>query len=189
MAVFDDLKNYKLYKDALIKAGASKQMADSKTAQICFTVCANNPKLLELIDLNEVYKKRVIELGNIESRINYAQSLEPKYDRIREFINSHKGVEKAADVYQANAEYIEKFNKSLDECETKEGRDALRLAQVFVNSVNTNTDQNNTAFINGLACILSRGECGSLFNGFKKLHAEDPRREDCTGDCGGMRDN
>lgn len=177
MEVLYGLKNYKLYKDALIKAGASKQMADSKTAKICFTVCANNPKLLELIDLDKACDKAKMELGDIKSQINLGKMLKPGYERIREFIKSHEGMEAAADIYQANAEYIEKFNKSLDECETKEGRDALRLAQVFVNSVNTNTDQNNTAFINGLACILSRGECGSLFNGFKKLNAKDQTKE------------
>ncbi len=177
MAVFDDLKNYKLYQDALIKAGANKRMANSKIAEVCFTVCANNPKLLELIDLDRACEKKKTELINIESQIHLAKMLKPEYERIKEFIKSHEGMEKAADIYQANVEYIEKFNKSLDECDTKEGRDALRLAQVFVNSVDTNTDQNNTAFINGLACILSRGECGSLFNGFKKLNAKDQTKE------------
>ncbi len=173
MAVFDGLKNYKLYKDALIKAGATAQMANSKTAELCFAVCSNNPKLLELIDLHKEDEEARVKLEAIKSQINYAKTLKPKYDRIKEFISSHEGMEKAAHIYQANAEYIKKFNKSLNECETKEGRDTLRLAQVFVNSVNAKTSQNNTAFINGLACILSRGECGSLFNGFRKLYTED----------------
>lgn len=56
--------------------------------------------------------------------------------------------------------YAEKFNQSLHECESDEGRDAMRAAQLFCNVVmnRISTPQNNTAFIYGLACILAGKE-------------------------------
>lgn len=45
--------------------------------------------------------------------------------------------------------------KALDECETAGGKDMLRLAQMFVNSVDVNSKYDNTAYIIGLAGILS----------------------------------
>ena len=52
-------------------------------------------------------------------------------------------------------DYIDEFNKSIKECETAEGRDAMRIAQMFVNSVDVNTKYDNTAYIIGLASILN----------------------------------
>lgn len=51
--------------------------------------------------------------------------------------------------------YIDSFYKALEECETAEGKDMLRLAQMFVNSVDVNSKYDNTAYIIGLAGILS----------------------------------
>jgi hypothetical protein len=62
--------------------------------------------------------------------------------------------------------YIDDFYKTLENCETEEGRDKLRLAQVYINTVNINTEQNNTVFIAGLADLLS----GTKVCPLKKLH-------------------
>ena len=64
--------------------------------------------------------------------------------------------------------YIDDFYKALEECETKEGRDAMRRAQAFINTVEIETPQNNTAFIDGLARILSLGEMSSFLK-FEKV--------------------
>jgi hypothetical protein len=59
-------------------------------------------------------------------------------------------------------QYIEKFNAALSECETAEGRDAMRRAQMFVNSVSVNSKYDNTAYIIGLASILTNGSIGAI---------------------------
>lgn len=51
--------------------------------------------------------------------------------------------------------YIEEFNKAIQECETPEARDRLKMLQMFVNTVEVDTKYDNTAFINGIASILS----------------------------------
>ena len=50
--------------------------------------------------------------------------------------------------------YIKNFNESLEKMETPEARDALKTAQLFINTIDVQTNQNNTAFISGLAMIL-----------------------------------
>ena len=67
------------------------------------------------------------------------------------------------------AQYIDKFNTTLSECETAEGRDAMRRAQTFVNSVSVNSKYDNTAYIIGLASILTNGGIGAI-DKLKKLN-------------------
>lgn len=79
-----------------------------------------------------------------------------KLDRIRaELAVAEKHREHCED-------YIDKFNKSLQECETEEGRDIMRSAQMYVNSVNIDTKYDNTAYIIGLASILSHGGINAI---------------------------
>lgn len=59
-------------------------------------------------------------------------------------------------------QYIEKFNAAIADCETAEGRDAMRRAQMFVNSVSVGSKYDNTAFIIGLASILTNGSIGAI---------------------------
>lgn len=59
-------------------------------------------------------------------------------------------------------EYIDGFLAALQECETPEGRDAMKRAQVFINSVDVDTKYDNTAFIIALGAILSNGEIGGI---------------------------
>lgn len=59
--------------------------------------------------------------------------------------------------YKLTEEYIEKFFNAIGSCETAEARDALKIAQMFVNTVDVDTKYDNTAFIIGLSAILSSG--------------------------------
>lgn len=59
-------------------------------------------------------------------------------------------------------DYLQQFNKKLLECETVQGRDTLKTAQFFINNINVETKYDNTAYIAGLAAILSHGGINSL---------------------------
>ena len=72
-------------------------------------------------------------------------------------------------------DYIGKFNKGLNECETAEGRDAMRTAQVYINSVDVDTKYDNTAYIIGLASILSNGKISAIEE-LKKINKKIPSR-------------
>ena len=66
-------------------------------------------------------------------------------------------------------QYLDRFFEALDSCETAEARDALKRAQMFVNTVDVDTKYDNTAFIIGLASILSNGNVGAIEN-LKKIN-------------------
>lgn len=72
-------------------------------------------------------------------------------------------------------DYIDKFNKGLNECETAEGRDAMRTAQVYINSVDVDTKYDNTAYIIGLASILSNGKISAIEE-LQKINKKIPSR-------------
>ncbi|MBR4452403.1 MAG: hypothetical protein IKS39_11245 [Clostridia bacterium] len=66
---------------------------------------------------------------------------------------------------------IEAFNKALENCETAEGRDKLREVQVYINTTKAETKYDNTAFIAGLAEVIT----GGRFNGMEKLKQINPK--------------
>ena len=70
-------------------------------------------------------------------------------------------------------DYVENFFTALETCETDKGRDALRAAQMFVNSVTIDSKYDNTAFIIGLASILSQGNVGPIEE-LKKINNKIP---------------
>lgn len=63
--------------------------------------------------------------------------------------------------YNDTMDYIEQFNTALLQCETPEARDQMKKAQMFVQSTSVDTKYDNTAFIIGLAAILSDNTQGS----------------------------
>lgn len=70
-------------------------------------------------------------------------------------------------------EYVKEFNQSIKECETAEGRDRLKLAQMYVNSVTVDTCYDRTAFIIGLASVLSGGNIAAI-NSLRAINNEIP---------------
>lgn len=58
---------------------------------------------------------------------------------------------------QEFAEYVERFNDSMQNAETPEARDQMRKLQLFINTVDIDTKYDNTAFIAALGAILSGG--------------------------------
>ena len=81
---------------------------------------------------------------------------------------------------QADKEYIANFYKALFDCDTEEGKDVMRTAQVFINSVNVKTVYDNTAFIIGLAAILSGGKVGAIEE-LHKLNTKIPSVDEALG--------
>ena len=94
--------------------------------------------------------KLIDERDKLRAEIAYLKGWEAQYRR--EMADEEKYIQKRLGEAQA---YIDSFYKAIEECETDDGRDALRLAQMFVNTVTVGTVYDNTAFIIGLAGILS----------------------------------
>ena len=137
----------------MLERGMTKNQINSKIVAVVLDILAQSgTKYSEMWEKEKETSDRLDEV-----------SRELKYQ-----ITRLKGAEALMAVYQRTAEkfkteceeckvYIDEFNKSLEACETTSGRDAMRTAQMYVNSVDIDTKYDNTAFIIGLSAILSRG--------------------------------
>lgn len=105
-------------------------------------------------------------LVNLTNRIAV---LEGELKSIREQIRRER--EWNESIRNEITKYVEDFNNAISDMETAEGRDALKTAQMFVNSVDVDTKYDNTAFIIGLASILS-GESMNAIAELKKMNPQ-----------------
>ena len=154
-------------KEELKNKGFSSTQVNAKVvAGVLDIISKADGKYLEQHDLDEELSHKRHTLRELEKGIAYQQinlrmrehQLEDKARRVNEAIEEMR-------------EYIEQFNKSLLECDTADGKDAMRAAQLFVNSVDVGTKYDNTAFIIGLSSILTKG----AVDGVKELKAVNPK--------------
>ena len=145
-------------KDELIKHGYTKQQAESKVvAGVLDIVCKAGNKytvqeallkdreqlLGENLQLNRMIDYKKEEIARIDKELS---------QRIKDAQN-----------------YIDSWYKAISECETAEGRDKMRIAQMYVNSVTVESAYDRTAFIVGLAAIIS-GEKIAPIEELKKIN-------------------
>ena len=102
----------------------------------------------------------------------------------REFLNTVFALapNEANKIMDAFDEYVESNephwipvteNCDCDLMDNEEGRDTMRIAQMFVNMVDVDTKYDNTAYIIGLAAILSRGGISAI-DELKKINKKLP---------------
>ena len=140
-----------LLREELKRRGFTPTQVNAKSVAAAFDILSQNGDTYT--KLQEAEQAATKELTKLLSE---CRKLTAQRDELsREFETLLK--QKAAD-----DEYMRAFNESLLECETAEGRDAMRRAQVFVNSVDVNTKYDNTAYIVALGAILSSGKIGAI---------------------------
>ena len=155
------MTGFEMLKEEMKKRGCSPQQIESKTTRVVLDILAKTGTTF-----TDAY---MVEKEAQEIR-DSAREYEKSLNRYKEGLQQR---EKKFQEQRENLEkYIDAFYEALGKCETEEGRDAMRRAQVFVNTVNIETPQNNTAFIDGLARILSLGETSSLLK-FEKVTKPD----------------
>lgn len=138
-------------KEELIKRGYTKQQVSGKVVAGVLDILSKSNG--EYTNLHEVSA----EINEAEAKLKWFEMRRASIER--EIEEERKDVKKLQDKTQ---EYIDKFYEAINKCETEEGRDALRIAQMFVNSINIDTCYDNTAYIKGLALILSRGNIAAM---------------------------
>lgn len=151
-------------REEMIKKGATKQQAESKAAALAFSICTEKPEIIDSFDLTkeiEILERRERDLsGDVEHEKYLVGELYRKLTQLNGEYDSLK-----TEAMRETEEYIKKFLDSIEKCETAEARDAMRTAQMFVNSVDVDKKYDYTAFVTGLASILSNGH----INGIDKL--------------------
>lgn len=139
-----------LYEELQKRGYKKQQIVNLKIIPVLLDIISNSGEMYQELDtlqkdvnrLKREKKEAENELSILESSIS---SLEWNIQH------------KADSCYKQAEEYISKFFDALNSCETPEARDALKTAQMFVNSVDVETKYDNTAFIIGLSAILTRG--------------------------------
>ena len=145
-------------REEIAARGLPTSQINSKLVAVCLDIFANSgTKYTEMWEQENESTKR---LNRLSADISHA-----KYElvNLKDQINRYKlEGEELRSRRNHLEDYIDDFNKRLEECETQEGRDAMRTAQMFVNSVNVSTKYDNAAFIIGLASILSKGGINAI---------------------------
>lgn len=141
------------------------QAKNSKMLPAVLDILANTGTLYS--DLHEARTQLDILKSQCEGLKNYIHA-----ENVRQALEEKQLRER----WEAAEHYVERFNASLKACETEEGRDAMRAAQVFVNAVSVDTKYDNTAFIIGLAAILSKNGIGAI-DELKKINSKVFRRK------------
>ena len=156
-------------REEMEKRGLSKTQIESKTAAVVLDILANSgTKYTEM--WKEEYGKSE-RLKSIERDIRYC---EKQLEDIKALISKAENQEEKAVEHRKHCEdYIDEFHKSLMECESEIGRDSMKAAQMFVNTVSVDTKYDNTAFIIGLAAILSNGRINPISE-LKKINKKLP---------------
>lgn len=146
-----------LLEEEMRKRGATETQIKSKTFALT----------LDTIAQTDIHTKAYEEEQHFLELQKKCQREQHRLDKIKELIDSSrksldKSREELKEKEDAISSYIDQFNQSLAECETAEGWDTMRRTQLFMNTVKINNDYDNTAFIKGLAMILSSGPFGNM---------------------------
>ena len=138
-------------KEEMQKRGASKALTESKAVAMVLDIVADGGSVYT--DMAEAVKEYNALLDKIENT---------KRELARKGLELDAIIARKARETEAAAEYLEYIKEALCECETKEGRDAIKRALVFINAVDVDTKYDNTAYIIGLASILSGGRVEAM---------------------------
>lgn len=145
------------------KRGANYTQLKSKTL----------PMIMDILSESDTH----IELWKAERRLEEVKhETEAEKKRCERYQRNLEAYKVEAKKWETDArEYIENFKKVLYRMETPEGRDALATAQIFIESIDIDTKYDNTAYINGLALILSQGNIGTATR-IRKVGGNVPRK-------------
>ena len=162
-----EMTGFELLKEELKKRGFTKQQVEnSKMLPTVLDIIAQSGDRYTNIVLLEKDIRRLED--NITQLYRSIRDLKVQEEKISKEIQSKK------DEYKA---YIDEFYKVLENCETPDGRDAIKIAQMFINSVNVDSKYDNTAYIIALGAILSKGKVAAIEE-LKKINKKLPWEED-----------
>jgi len=163
-----------MLKAEMLNRGLTSQQIGSKVLPVVLSILSENDEYLKLNDIQEDIRKKKEELSDIEEKLKCIKrdldwtlnvKLRDANNRLKEVNCEIESKEKEV------IDYIENFNKSLENCETAEARDRLRTAQFYRNSIILDTKYDQTAYNIGLAQIITGGK----FDGLETLKEINPK--------------
>ena len=157
-----------LLKEEMIRRGCTKQQTEAKVIGVVLDILSNTT----INQDTEQAERQLARLRReiLDEKINLRRE-KARYENEKQIYERDE--KKLLKIKQETEAYIEDFEKAMRECETEKGRDAMRCAQVFADSVNVETKYDNTAYIIGMAAILSAGAIGPITE-LKKINKKIP---------------
>lgn len=138
------MTNFEEFLKRMRDAGANETQVKSKTALLAYSVLGEMSE-----DANRLWDLKS-DIAKAEKSLDYyKRAAEDHKKRI------DKETKELIELQQKINAYIDHFNQCLEAMETETGRDRLKAAQIFINTVNVDTKYDNTAFIVGLSALLS----------------------------------
>lgn len=167
-----------LFKE-LRERGLTESQINSKAVAVVLDVIANDgrERYLNAKEVDEEVRRKQTQLKyDIENKRRERSGIEFEI-KCRE--DEKRALESKIKIMKDEFdEYVAAFGKSLEAMETPEQRDRLRAAQIFIDSVEVRTDANNTAYIHGLASLLSGVELkDGLENGLRSMTNKDMKTD------------
>lgn len=135
-----------LFKVEMRKRGLTENQINSKGVAVAMDILSESSgtylHIKEAEDELEELRRHIefLKREQEHKRIDFERMKKELYEERQEF-----------------AEYVERFNDSMQNAETPETRDQMRKLQLFINTVDIDTKYDNTAFIAALGAILSGG--------------------------------
>lgn len=150
---------FKEFQNKLLLRGVNRQAVEGPTVAKAYDVIAGAEETT-IADYQESIKDLQKTLESLETKEMITRNRENRISQL---------IEELTELKEETIAYITQFNDSLKECETAEGRDAVRKLQLFVNAVEVETKYDNTSYITGLWAILS-GEKVAAIDQLKKMN-------------------
>lgn len=152
-------------KEEMINRGCTKSQVESKAVAVVVDILAQTGThyLQEYQDSREIADLKAEagrELSKARTIRRQAEFELQQAKREKDDIERHR---------KSLEEYIQVFTESLKQCESAEGRDRMKAAQMFCESVTIRTAYDNTEFIKGLAAILAGQTVAALSAGIKQI--------------------
>lgn len=160
-----------LLKQEMLNRGCTKAQCDSKAVLIVLDIVSKaDGKYLLLAGLESIIRSKRLEITCLNEQIEQLkidrQKAKKEYEEMEQLRYNRKMKK-----LQETDDYIKQFFEALEQAETPEARDRLRVAQTFINSVDIDTKYDNTAFIVGLSALLS----GVQINPLKEIQKINPK--------------
>lgn len=142
--------------EEMLKRGCTKAQIGSKAVAIALDIISQKPQMI--FSMFQDAEERVNTLESME------QNLKIRIKRLQLEESKQQGIirrcqEDAAEYvnkeWKREQEYIDSFYAALKSCETPEGRDRLRAAQIYANSVKKETPGERQAYAYMLGALLA----------------------------------
>ena len=157
----------------LIERGCTKSQAEAKGVMIVLDILSKSPeRIFSLVEearnkLRALQEEATKYTGLIDKLKREAIALQADNERARANITAYCNTE-----FEREQAYIDRFFEALNSCETPEGRDRLKAAQVYANSAILETKYDNTVYNNWMGALL----CGaSATDGLEEIRSVNPK--------------